>query len=81
MCQPGVKILVFSGGGGVMLRMLSVPRHVFAGLPPREASNRAWMGQVHKGKGQLSLATDAGLWRRKEPRNTPLPFTGVVPDL
>lgn len=75
---------MFSGGVGGVKRYVCcpyVPRHVFAGLPPREASNRAGMGQVHKGKGQLSLAPDAGLWRRKEPRNTQLPFTGVVPDL
>lgn len=52
------------------LDSVSVPWHVFAGLPPREAGNRAGMGQVDKGKGQLSLDTDTGFWRCEESGNT-----------
>lgn len=57
------------------------PWHVFAGLPPSEAGNRARMGQVDKGKGQLSLETDTGFWWCEESGNTRLPFTGAVPNL
>lgn len=61
--------------------MLFVPWHVLAGFPPREASDRAGMGQVDKRKGQLSLDTDTGLWRIKKSGNSWLPFTGAVPHL
>lgn len=60
---------------------MSVPWHVLAGLPPREAGNRPGMSQVDKGEGQISLETDAGLWRCEESGDTRLPLTGAVPDL
>lgn len=58
-----------------------VPWHVFAGLPPREARNRARVGEVDEGKAELSLDGDLGFWRCEEARNTRLPLTGVVPHL
>lgn len=61
--------------------MLSLPWHVHAGLPPREAGDGPGMGQVDEGEGQLSLGTGTGLWGRKESGNTRLPLAGTVPDL
>ena len=60
---------------------VSSPWHVLASLPPWEAGNGAGMGQVDKGKGQLSLNTDTGLRRCEESGNTWLPLACAVPDL
>lgn len=58
-----------------------IPRHVFAGLPPRETSDRARMGQVHEGESQISLHTHTGIWGREESGNIRLPLIGAVPNL
>lgn len=60
---------------------VSIPWHVLAGLPPRQASNRTGMSQVDEGEGQLSLDTDTWFWRCEETGNSWLPLTGAIPYL
>ena len=57
-----------------------LPGHVLAGLPPGEASDGAWMGQVDEGEGQLSMGW-ASLWGCEKAGHSRLPLNGAVPHL
>lgn len=81
-CQKSENILINVVERGLTVPFkVSIPWHIFAGLPPREASNRAGMGQVDKREGQLLLDIGTGFRRCEESRDTQLPLTGAVPDL
>lgn len=56
------------------------PGHVLAGLSPGEAGDRARVGQVDEGEGQLSLGR-ARLGGGEEAGDPRLPLDGAVPHL
>lgn len=63
------------------ISVVCLPWHVLAGLPPGKANNRTRMGQVHKGKGCLSLGVDTGFWRYEKSETSRLPLISAVPHL